>query len=140
MQLNHYLNHHIGTPRIAIWPRTRVRGAMKDVWKTLLHSIQSKETSGGELRAGQEFQFETACGDSLEGEVLLYRPPFHLGLMVRNLNDAAMIVEIEPGRDEHHTASYLLSTHGVPKTTTEQIQNRWQGLLNEIFPLGENQT
>src|SRR5262249_41079757 len=91
LQLRHYLARHAGTPRRAIWARSRSTLGGAEVWRRVLGP--DGLNIGEPPPPGSPYSFTTAGGDTFRGQVLLLDAPHVWGVTVENLDDATMLVE-----------------------------------------------
>lgn len=103
--LRHYLEHHGGTRRHAIWARKKITLARKEAWSRLLGpGGLAREGSLSGLKAGDRYAVTAATGDRFAGVVHTYYSQWQFGATVENLQDSLLRVELEPGANGALTA------------------------------------
>lgn len=129
--LKHYLKYHLGRNRMVAWPKTSLPEniSVGEAWDRLLNGAGSSFTM-----QGQEYRYLSPAGDSREGSVLFWNPPWDFSGTVRQLNNAMLRICIETfGR--HREASVWLSAYDLPSATVEAFQQEWENRLHELFAL-----
>jgi len=105
--LKHYLERHRGTPRRMVWDRRKISIPKNEAWPVVFGpeglaklSLPTEEGAATELWSGHE------------AEVVLAAPPIHLACRCPGLNDALLLVELEPGEPPYSVGVWL-SLYGV---------------------------
>ncbi len=133
--LRHYLEHHRGKKRHAVWARKKISLSREDAWNRLLGPEGLvREGSLQDLKADERYSVTAATGDRFEGVVHTFYPKWQFGATVENLNDSLLRVELEPGGAESLTAYVWLSTWGSPKEEVTAFRDRWAAQLQKLFP------
>lgn len=132
--LRHYLENHCGTPRAVALVRHRTDVPHAEAWKRLL-SPQGllREGSLENLREGDRYSITAATGDRLEGVVQFLAPPQGFSGTVEKLNKALFRVHLEELLGVRQ-AWVWLSTYGLPRKEVDAFRDRWQNLLDKLFP------
>jgi uncharacterized protein YndB with AHSA1/START domain len=112
--LRHVLERHPGVPRIMINAREKVALSQQEAFSVLTgtRGLAAVGSLHG-LAEGDRFDITTSAGDALQGSVIVQRAPGHLGLRIDNLNDALLLLEVEPAGDGHVRPALWLSLYGV---------------------------
>lgn len=130
--LKHYLERHRGTPRRMVWERRRIGVPKPEAWERLF--------GAGGLVAGSlpvEEGGRVRLWSGHEGTVQMSNPPIHVGGVVAALNDAALLIELEPGQGAY-TLGVWLSLYGLPDATAESLQASLGVSLGGLFePVAE---
>jgi hypothetical protein len=68
VNLRHYLERHLGQPRLVAWPHLDVEMPREEIYKKLLapNGIFA-EGAEGKLRAGKRYSLATATGEAWSG-------------------------------------------------------------------------
>jgi uncharacterized protein YndB with AHSA1/START domain len=127
--LKHYLEHHRGEARRALWLRVPIRRSVQETWDRL--TVPGGLVREGELRtiqAGDRYRIALSTGDVLEGVVRILRPPQDFAGTVENLGNSLFRLAVENcgGGPE---AALWLSTWGRPPAETAAIEGRWRQAL-----------
>lgn len=132
--LQHYLERHRGTDRIAFWVRRPVEGDARQAWSRMTGADGFfKECSIDSLGAGDTYALTLGSGDRLEGKVMINTPPTDFAGTAENLNGGLFRFGYEDclGRPEAHM---WLSTWGLPKSEIDALQSRYDALATKVFP------
>lgn len=133
--LRHYLEHHHGEKRHAVWVRRKTSLSREEAWNRLLGPEGLvREGSLQDLKADERYSVTAATGDRFEGIVHTFYPKWQFGATVENLNDSLLRVELEPGSGDTITAYVWLSAFGLPEAKINAFCNRWQDRLEKLFP------
>jgi uncharacterized protein YndB with AHSA1/START domain len=134
LALRHYLEKHPGQPRRNAVEMRPIKTSLHEAWEKLTGS-EGLAASGSfeNLEAGSRYAVTTSSGDTFEGTLLIKRPPKTICFTIENLNDALLAATFE----EMGGTTYLyctLATYGEESETATELQGRWTGLLNRLFP------
>ena len=133
--LRHYLEHHRGTRRQAVWARQKIGVTREEGWRRLLGPEGlAQEGSLEGLKAGDRYAITAATGDRFEGVVHTFFPQWQFGGAVENMNDSLLRAELEPGSGTTITAYVWLSAWGLPGAEVEAFHRRWQEQLANLLP------
>jgi hypothetical protein len=136
--LRHYLEHHLGTPRRAIYVRRRMKLAPADAWGRVMSSRGLlKEANLGAPAPGEAYSLVTSQGDRLEGRVFTHDPPRDFFATAHNLNDAYLRLSIESWAGQVEV-NLFMSTYGLSSDKVDAIESRWNALLDALFPEGRS--
>lgn len=132
--LRHYMEKHLGQPRVNVSFMHPVGRAVEDAWETLIGpGGLAAQGSLVSARVGQRTQLKTAFGQDLEVEILLHDPPYSLSMTIDNLKDSLLALDFE--RMGGRTFLYAnLSTFGVSEDQVQQLEKDWRDWLHRIFP------
>lgn len=132
--LAYYFERHLGTPRQVAYAEARFAGALDDAWSRLLGPRGlAREGAVDGLREGGDYRLTTADGDRLAGTVQVFNPPKDLAVTVAGWNDAHLWLEVTP-EGGANVAKLTLSTYGVPQGVVRLVEQRWQAMLDQLFP------
>lgn len=132
--MKHYLENHLGTKRRVAWARTPITCSWEEGWHKLMGpGGLLREGNLGQLREGKPYNITAATGDTLQGEVVVLRPPREFAATVENLNNSLMRVALDRCGQQPE-AWIFLETFGLPEEEVTAFRNRWQKLLGDIFP------
>ncbi|MDA8017239.1 MAG: SRPBCC domain-containing protein [Thermoanaerobaculia bacterium] len=112
--LSHYLERHPGKERQMVWTRGKVGLGRQELWSRLTEgdglAVSGTVEKGGAFRlwTGDQGTFR----DITEG--------VHLSARVADLDDALLLVEVEPG--DEPTLGVWLSTYGLGDERVAQLQ------------------
>lgn len=132
--LRHYLENHQGSPRVVAWIRAKLPGSYEDAWKRLMSPAGFLQRGSlDNLRPGDRYSVSAATGDTFEGTLQYLGPPKDFCGTVESLNNALLRVHLEDclGQPE---AWLWLSTWGLPQAEVDAFRQRWQTLLDSLFP------
>lgn len=122
--LKHYLERHPGRPRTMVWDRRKVRGAREEIWRrvTAAYGVDPEVEPGAAADLWGAAQATT----------IQVRRPIHLALRIPQLDDALLLVELEPGADEFSLGTWL-SLYGEAGERAgllqESLERRYAGAL-----------
>ena len=133
--LRHYLEHHGGTRRRAVWARKKITLPREEAWGRLLGpGGLAREGSLLGLKAGNRYAVTAATGDHFEGVVHTYYPRWQFGATVENLRNSLLRVELEPGAKGFATVYVWLSSWRLPEAEVTSFRDRWAAQLETLFP------
>ena len=141
--LRHYLEHHRDVPRTMISDRSAPRRPRDEAWDRLLGAVMAvarKDASDAGPAPGTEggVQEGEACSlalpdfPQLTGSAFLVRRPGHFGCTIAELEDAILLVELEPG-GEKWKCGFWLSLYGVDEATEARVRRAVAGLVAEAW-------
>jgi hypothetical protein len=132
--LRWYLERHRGTPRDLIAFREAAALSRAEAFLRLTGpSGLSREdcVAGAPLDAA--YETTTALGDRLSGRIIATSPEtWQLGLTIRELNDAVLFLEMEPGPTGVR-AGFWLSTYGLSADALARARERFAELYARAF-------
>ena len=105
------------TTPAAVWTRLTGRGGLV------------REGRLGGLHPGDRYRLTLASGDTVEGEVLINRPPTDFAGTVDNWNDGLLRIGFETGMAQPE-AHLWLSTWNVPQAKVDEARDRWETMLD----------
>jgi uncharacterized protein YndB with AHSA1/START domain len=131
--LKHYLEHHPGENRRAVWARVKIELSRDDVWQRVM-SPEGLNLEG--LQAGDSFDRFTSANERLQGSVLICRPPEDFCAVVKNHNDAFLRISVERWAKPrpHAEPNLWLSTYNLANSKVMSFQTDWTRLLTRLFP------
>ena len=132
--LRHYLEHHRGTPRAVAWARATFEISPDEAWNRLMGPAGLlREGSLADPKEWDRYSIRAATGDSFEGIVHLFQPPWDFCATVENLNNAFLRVRLDQlfGRRE---ANIWLSAYDLPQPQVDSLRDRWTALLQKLYP------
>ena len=131
--LKHYLEHHAGEPRRAVWARVKVELSPEAVWQRIM-SADGVNLEG--LKEGDSFERVTSAGERLKGRVLICRPPEDFCATLKNWNNAFFRVGVERFSNPrpHVEPQLWLSTYNIANSQVMSFQTSWTKLLARLFP------
>jgi uncharacterized protein YndB with AHSA1/START domain len=134
--LRHILERHPGVPRVMINARERVPMSQQEALAALL-GPRGFAASGtlGDLGEGDAFDVTTSAGDTLRGSVIVQRAPRHFGLRIDNLNDALLLMEIEPAGEGHVRPALWLSLYGLDDARVAAVRAAIAQLYANTFAI-----
>ena len=132
--LRHYLEKHLGQPRVNVSFMHPVGHAVEEAWEKLIGPDGlAARGSLATAEVGKRSQLTTAFGQDLEVEVLVHEPPYTLSMTIDNLQDSLLALDFE--RMGGRTYLYAnLSTFGVPDDQVAKLEQDWRTWLHRIFP------
>lgn len=133
--LKHYLEHHAGTPRQMVHERPLLPGIRGAAWKRLFggpEGLVKEELS--RLAHGGSATLALAPDMAFEGrvEALVDAHGNGIAISIPGLNNAFMIIELEPGEADTHCGLWL-STYGLPKARIDALQAALTGKTKSII-------
>lgn len=131
--LKHYLEHHAGEPRRAVWARVKVELSREEVWQRIMGP---DGLNLEDLKEGDSFDRVTPAGDQFRGRVIIYRPSEAFAATFENLNNALFRVSIDRWSKPrlHVEPSLWLSTYNILNSQVMSFQTSWTKLLTRLFP------
>ena len=111
-----YLERHKGTPRRMVWQRCKLSLPKADLWRRILASGGLAATA---MPATEGAAVTLWSGHA--GVVKHLMAPIHLAAHFPSLNDAALLIELEPG-DSYHLGIWL-SLYGVEEDRVQEIES-----------------
>ena len=125
----HYLEKHRGEPReVAYFRHPAVPFERRDVYPRLLKALGFAETP----RAGERYDVTTTSGLPMRGVIAVSAPPIHLTGSVENLDDAYVMIEVEPGKGKCRPAVWL-SLYGDARSRVDEVKELLQAALTSEF-------
>jgi uncharacterized protein YndB with AHSA1/START domain len=122
-----YLERHRGTPRtMAYFRHPVVELPRQDAFPRLMTALG---LDGQELREGGRFAISAPDDVRLEGVVQVLAPPGNLSGRVENLDDAFLMIELEPGRGKCRPAFWLSLYGDAGKKApdlTKSLEKLWK--------------
>lgn len=110
--LRHYLERHRDTPRTMVSERRPPGMARDQAWDRLLSDVFRVRP----LAEGQPCTLELPGLRTLSGTAFIVRVPHHFACTLAELNDALLLVELEPGGEQRQCGVWL-SLYGVDVAT-----------------------
>lgn len=119
-QLKHYLEHHAGAPRRAVFLRRRVSLERAEAWARLTGP------DGVDL-------------DGLARSVVDHTPPWQFAAVVDDPTDGLLRLTVDPTHTDPglRDVTVWVAGWGVEPSTMEAVAERWSRRLAELFPEGE---
>jgi uncharacterized protein YndB with AHSA1/START domain len=131
--LRHYMERHLGVPRLVAWPRKKVEMPREAIFQKLMaRDGLFVEPAIAHLREGERYSLRTATGNTFSGKVEFLRPPRGFCVTVESLNDALFWLTIE-GSAGNYEPQLWLSAYGLPAWQVAAFGAQWSGLLNKLF-------
>jgi uncharacterized protein YndB with AHSA1/START domain len=119
--LRHYLERHRGTKRDMVSIRRLTRGGPSVPWGRVWSTDGlAPAPATAQLTAGKPFEVRLGK-ERLAGTVGFIQAPHFFWGTLGSLEDAMLLVEMEPGRDQLHCGIWL-STYGLPAERVEALQ------------------
>ncbi len=137
--LRHYMLHHRGKPRRVAWPKVKVTVSPEECWRRLFGPQGVTPEAGLEkLRDGDRYRLRAVTGEVFEGVVAVNTAPTDFAGSVENMNQAFLGFRCQepcgPDAGAGHEVSVWLATYDVPKAEVEAFEQRWRGVLGQLFP------
>ncbi len=130
--LRHYLERHPGQERAMVWVRRPARGGPTVPWKRVWSPEGFAPTpDAAHFAVGRPLVLKLGA-ERLAGRVDFVSAPKGLWATLGSLNDATLLVEMEPGKDELRCGIWL-STYGLPKTRVEALQKALTAMADRAF-------
>jgi uncharacterized protein YndB with AHSA1/START domain len=127
--LRHYLERHLGVPRVVAWARARHTMDYEQAWTRLAGPGGFFGAAGLTQReSGSAVTITTVTGDRLDGTVLLAQAPYQFAATITGWNDALLRAHLY-GR----SAMLWLSTYGVAADRVHDLERRWQQAIEGVF-------
>jgi uncharacterized protein YndB with AHSA1/START domain len=127
LALRHYLLHHAGEPRKALWFTTPLVDGPDVAWDRLNAAMAKTGTLSG-LAAGDRYDITTSLGDHLFGEVVAIDPSTKLLLSVDPMDKALLEASIVPS-PEHGYVSFAVWLWG--DQDIDGLRSRWEPWIKE---------
>jgi uncharacterized protein YndB with AHSA1/START domain len=125
----HYVERHRGEPRAMAFHRHPVVPLeRRDAYPRLLRAFGFAQAPA----EGERYDVTTATGLALRGAIAVSAPPIHLTGTVENLNDAYLMIEVEPGRGKCRPAAWL-SLYGAACGRVAELTAVIRATLEEAF-------
>lgn len=130
--LRHYLQRHRGTKRDMVSVRRPARGGPTIPWKQVW-GVDGFAPSPDASRFAPGAPFEVRLGaERLAGTVDSVLAPHMFWGRLGSLEDATLLVEMEPGREQLHCGIWL-STYGLPKERVADLQKGLTAMADRAF-------
>lgn len=126
--LKYYLEHHAGTHRAMVWTRRPITNRTHaQAWRDILPAFHIEP----DAPEGSAYTF--GLGDErFSGTVIHRTQDVHFGGTIRGLNDAILLIELEPGREKWH-AGIWLSTYSLPPARVAELQSELDSLMDGVL-------
>jgi uncharacterized protein YndB with AHSA1/START domain len=135
--LKHALELHPHARRIMVSVREKVNQSADSAFAALTGAAGLAAAGSLPLQQGERFRVTTAAGDVLEGTVVLVYAPVHLALHIENLNDALLLLEMEPAEDARVRPALWLSLYDVRADHAAALQDSMTRLYRSaLTPAG----
>jgi len=132
--LRHYLERHRGKQRAMAWVRRHARGGPSVPWGKVWSADGFAPTpDAAHLAAGRPVQLSLGT-ERLGGTVDFVQAPRGLWATLVSLEDATLLVEMEPGQEERH-AGLWLSTYGLPEERVAALQSALTAMADRVLPV-----
>ncbi len=122
-----YVERHAGTPRRMVWDRRKIAVEKSAAWAMLLGE---GGLASATLPAAVEDRVVLWSGAA--GEVGLVNEPIHFAARFEGLNDALLLVELEPGQGEYSLGVWL-SLYGVDEAQAAELERSLRVRLDSLF-------
>lgn len=134
--LRWYLERHRGKPRDLISFREPVPLTRSEAFLRLTGpSGLSKDDRLATAPPGSTYETTTALGDRLSGEIVAASAgTWQMGMSIRELDDAILFLEMEPGR-EATRAGFWLSTYGLAPDRVAGAREKFSALYRTALAL-----
>lgn len=135
--LRHYLEKHLGTPRLVVWARQALGTSVEEGWKRLMgREGLVREGSLGGKKEGDRYSITTATGDRMEGTVYVLDPPKDLCATVENMNGALLRLRLDNGCGSQASpeANFWVSCYGLSQKEVDAFEERVASLLRRLHP------
>lgn len=129
-----YLERHRGVPRRMSWTRRPTSLDRSEVWERLLRlaGLAPGRVGADGAPLGEHQTLRPGERAGLEGELVLCRPSVHLAWLLPELDDGALLVELEPGTETWHLGLWL-STYGIGEDRAAPLQAWVEALADEVL-------
>jgi len=123
--LKHYLERHLGVPRVLVWER-RLAGVTRDAsWRLMLSLL------GGHVPApSAKVTIDVGTGPQ-QAVVEVLVESRALALRLPDLDDSMLFLEFESGAEQWHCGVWL-STFGVPDETVALLRPGIQSIATQL--------
>jgi uncharacterized protein YndB with AHSA1/START domain len=120
--LRHYLEHHDGERREALFERRHATISRAELWPRLLgdDGLRATHTGTKGIRAGDRLALTTDDGRSIPLIVGRAEPAILWGTLP-SLNEGLFMIELEPGADFHY--GIYVSLYGVPPRDVASLRS-----------------
>jgi uncharacterized protein YndB with AHSA1/START domain len=126
-----YLEQHRGEPRtMARFRHPVVERPRAEVFPEMLRVFGFDPEAT--FRPGDRYAVTTASRDRLEGVIQVFGPPVNLSATVENLDNAFLMIELEPGRSKCRPA-FWLSLYGEAGEEAPALEHRLQESVTRTF-------
>lgn len=125
--LRHSIERHPGEDRRLARARKKIALSRQEIWDRLTGD------SGLGVSRRDDDAYVFSREHNLGGDVWIWNPPKDLAGSVTSLNDAALWIALEAGGKAIHL-DMTLSAYGVDEGPVRQVQERWQTMLDSLFP------
>lgn len=125
--LKHYLERHAGSPRRMVSQRREVARPKPATWERLVGRGGPFAT---ELPAVEGAPVTLWSGDA--GTLVQVTPAMHLAARVPSLNEALLLLELEPGGERYHVGVWL-SLYGAAEATADRLERSLGLALEEAL-------
>ncbi len=116
-----------------VWVRGAAHGGKALAWRKVWSAQGLQPTpDAAHLSAGRPLQLQLGA-ERLTGTVDYVSAPRGLFATLGSLEDATLLVEMEPGKDAPHTGIWL-STYGLPPGRVQALQAALTALADRLFP------
>jgi uncharacterized protein YndB with AHSA1/START domain len=130
--LRHYLQRHRGLKRDMVSIRRPANGGPEGLWKRVWGEEGFVPTpSISHLKAGGPLEVKLGP-ERLVGTVEVIEAPHIFWGRLASLEDATLLVEMEPGRERIHCGIWL-STYGLPSTRLKALQHSLTAMADRAF-------
>jgi uncharacterized protein YndB with AHSA1/START domain len=126
--LRHYLEHHPGTPRVAIWERRKSPVSRTEFWNRLVGAVG---LAIGDVHTGDTPSMSLGA-QTHTARVEHVNVPSHLWLRVASLGESLLFVEVEGSGDAFHAGLYL-STYGLPESQVAGLRDDLRAVADRVF-------
>lgn len=122
-----YVERHAGTPRRMVWDRRKIAIDKAAAWKLLLDDGGLAATT---LPATADERVVLWSG--VEGTTGRINAPVHFTARFEALNDALLLIELEPGQGEYSLGVWL-SLYGVEEAQAAELERSLKVALDGLF-------
>jgi len=122
-----YVERHAGTPRRMVWDRRKIAVDKAEAWKLLLGEGGLAATT---LPATADESVMLWSG--VEGTTALVNEPIHFTARFESINDALLLIELEPGQGEYSLGVWL-SLYGVDEAQAVELERSLKATLDSLF-------
>ncbi len=122
-----YVERHAGTPRRMVWDRRKIAVDKAGAWDRLLGEGGLATTT---LPAAADRRVVLWSG--VEGTTGRINESIHFTARFEALNDALLLIELEPGQGEYSLGVWL-SLYGVEETQAAELERSLKARLDSLF-------
>ena len=122
-----YVERHAGTPRRMVWDRRKIAVDKADAWNLLLGDGGLAATT---LPATADERVVLWSG--IEGTTALVNEPIHFAARFEAINDALLLIELEPGQGEYSLGVWL-SLYGVEESQAVELERSLKVTFDRLF-------